>query len=148
MYNTSYHYDSYAYEASATLDPTVVIAIVVASLLVGIAFYVIFGFFCSRIFKKLGVEPSWAAWVPLYNQWKFLEAGGQQGWWMFIPFANVFFAAIAAYNIGAKFGKSGGWVVLYLFLSPVWIILLGSKGSQPVENPAQMNIVNYTSNNS
>lgn len=77
MYNTSYYYDSYAYEASATLDPTVVIAIVVASLLVGIAFYVIFGFFCSRIFKKLGVEPSWAAWVPLYNQWKFLEAGGQ-----------------------------------------------------------------------
>ena len=144
MYNSSYYYTNYSYEASTTVDPAVMITIILTWLLVGIGFYVIFGIFCSKIFKKLGIEPSWAAWVPFYNMWKFFEAGGQQGWWMFVPFANVVFQIIAAYNIGLRFGKGGGWVVLYLFLSPIWIILLGLNSAQPVKNPNQMNIVNNT----
>ena len=46
--------------------------------LLGIIAYVIFAFFLSRVFGKMGIEP-WKAWVPIYNYWVFLEAGGFAG---------------------------------------------------------------------
>lgn len=142
MYRTySYHY----YTSSSTVDSGVFVAMLIISLLFAAAFYVIYGIFASKIFKKLGVAPAWAAWVPFYGQWKFMEAGGQQGWWIFVPVANVIFQVIAAYNVGLKFGKEGGWVVLYLFLNPVWLILLGMKDTKPVANPKQMSIINPAS---
>lgn len=134
----------YQYETDRVLSNDTMIAIFIICLLIGIATYIIYGFFGSQIFKKTGTTPSWAAWVPIYGQWKFLETGGQQGWWMFVPVANVIFVIVAAYNIGLKFGKSAAWVALYIFIFPVWLILLGSKGSQTVKNPKQMNIVNVS----
>lgn len=88
--------------------------------------YVISSWFTSRIFKKAGVK-SWVGWVPVYNQWKLLELGGQQGFWAvlaLLPVINwvaMVFFYIATYEIGLRFGKSGGWVVLAIFLPIVWL---------------------------
>lgn len=128
--------------STTTIDPAAFVGMILIWLVFGLAFYIVFAIFLSKIFKKLGTTPTWAAWVPVFNQWKFNEAGGQQGWWIFVPIANVIFQVIAAYNIGLKFGKSGSWVALYLFLYPIWVILLGVNSAQPVESPQQMSVLN------
>ena len=96
--------------------------------------YVFTAIFTGMIFKKAGV-PAWKAWVPFYNIWKFFEIGGQAGalsLFMYVPFLNIVgmvFMAISAYNIGLKLGKDGIYVLLWLFISPVWLILLGIEKS-------------------
>ncbi len=97
--------------------------------------YVVTSFLLGRIFKKAGVE-QWKAWVPIYNNWKFLEIGGQQGFWAVlavIPVINLIsavFMIIAAYYIGLKLGKQGAFVVLYIFLPLVWLIWLAVDDSK------------------
>ena len=113
------------------------IGFILFALVMAIGAYVLFAIFTGKIFKKAGV-PAWMAWVPFLNNWKFLEIGGQQGWLSLltltaiIPFVgwigsivSVVFMAIAAYNIGLKLGRTGSWVLMYIFLSPVWLIIMG-----------------------
>ena len=91
--------------------------------------YVLTSLFTMRIFKKAGA-PGWAAWVPIYNSWKMLEIGGQQGFWAvlaIIPIVNIVSAVmmyIAMYHIGLKLGKSGAFLVLGIFLPFIWLIWL------------------------
>jgi hypothetical protein len=104
--------------------------------------YVLFSWLLSRLFRKAGI-PAWKAWVPVYNYWVFLELGGQQGWLailMLVPVANIVatvFLCIAAYNIGLAFGKEGAWVVLYIFVSWLWlaIVALDSSRWEPWRSP-------------
>ena len=135
---SSYYYnDPSSYSSGSQLTPDQTAAagmfMVFFSLVVfvlSIAMYVIAAVSLMRIFKKAGV-PSWIAWVPFYNTWKILEIGGQQGFWAvlaIIPILNIVaavFTYIAMYNIGLKLGKSGSFVLLAIFLSPVWLIWLG-----------------------
>jgi hypothetical protein len=107
---------------------------IVFFLILAAGIYVVNAIFLGKIFKKAGVE-SWIAWVPFYNNWKFLELGGYQGWiaiLSIIPYAGIVttvFMCMAAYQIGLKLRKDGVWVVLYIFLSLVWIIILAVDGS-------------------
>ncbi len=98
-------------------------------LLVFIITYVVNALLLGQIFKKAGA-PTWAAWVPVYNNWKFLEIGGQQGFWAvlaFVPIVGVVslvFSYIAAYHIGKSLGKSDAFVLFAIFLPIVWLIWL------------------------
>lgn len=104
-------------------------------LIAGIIGYVINAFLLSRIFKKAGVE-EWKAWVPIYNSWIMLELGGQKGFWavlMLVPIVNLValvFFIIAEYEIGLKFGKSGAFVLLAIFLPIVWLAWLAFDSSR------------------
>lgn len=108
-----------------------------------IAIYAVTSFLWSKVFAKMGIE-SWKAWVPVYNSWTFVEAAGFPGWWVLVAFipglniALIVLLAIAAYRIGLGFGKSGVWVLLYIFLPIVWFAILGFDSSR--WNPALMNI--------
>lgn len=97
--------------------------------IVSIGAYLLGCFLLSRIFKKAGVKTS-IAYIPIYNAWKLLEIGGQKGFWIFVPVANIIFTIIAAYNIGKKLGKEDWFVILYIFVPLVWIIILGFDKSQ------------------
>lgn len=94
-----------------------------------IAGYVVASLCIMSIFKKAGV-PGWMAWVPVVNNWKMFEIGGQHGWWallMFIPIVNIVAAImffIAMYHIGIKLGKDGVFILLGIFLPIVWYIWL------------------------
>ena len=83
-----------------------------------------------KLYAKAG-EAGWKSLIPIYNAWVFLRMGGQSSWWalvIFVPLINVVaavFLAIAAYNIGLKLGKEGWWVVIYIFASSIWYLLLG-----------------------
>lgn len=101
----------------------------IAGLFLGLIAYVLSSLFLMRIFNKAGV-PGWSAWVPVYNNWKLLEIGGQQGFWAilsFVPVVNIVSIVmiyIAQYHIGLKLGKSGAFVALAILLPPVWLIWL------------------------
>jgi hypothetical protein len=107
---------------------------IVFFLILAAGIYVVNAIFLGKIFKKAGVE-SWIAWVPFYNSWKFLELGGYQGWiaiLAIIPYAGIVttvFMCMAAYQIGLKLRKDSAWVVLYIFLTLVWIIILAVDDS-------------------
>ena len=121
------------------LDQETVVAAMAATfllaLVVGLISYIITGVFLGKLFKKAGIA-SWVAWVPIYNNWKMLEIGGQQGYWAalallpVVQYGSVAFMYIAMYNIGHKFGKSNNFVLLGVFLPIVWIIWLALDTSK------------------
>ncbi|MDR1196926.1 MAG: DUF5684 domain-containing protein [Candidatus Nomurabacteria bacterium] len=143
MYNTTdlYPYDyGYNYSTSTVADSAGLAAFLAAYLfiwcIVLIAAYVVEAIFMMMLFKKAGVA-AWKAWVPVYNTIKFWQLGGQNP--LFLLFALIpgagaivvaIFDFIAAYNIGLKLGKSGGWVAMYIFLPIIWLIIMGVDSSQ------------------
>ena len=96
--------------------------------------YVINSILLGRIFKKAGVSPA-IAWVPIYNNWKTLQLGGQKGYWAalalipIVQYVSIVFMFIAYYNIGLKLGKTGTFVLWAIFLPIVWIIWLATDKS-------------------
>lgn len=130
------YYSSSMYETTSTAssaDTAAALAILAfvygVMIIAGIITYVVVSLCLMRIFKKAGA-PAWAAWVPIYNSWKILEIGGQQGFWAvlaIIPFVNIVsavFIIIAQYHIGLKLGKSGMFVLWAIFVPIVWFIWL------------------------
>ncbi len=132
MYKYSYYTPSYSSSytnASAGLA-MFSIGLIIFYLIVIAAAYVYSGITLGKIFKKAG-QPAWAAWVPFYNTWKFLELGALPGALIFLTLvpglgslALVVLMQVAAYRIGRGFGKSGEFVLLSIFLAPVWFGIL------------------------
>lgn len=143
----SYNYEPTS-EADAAAGAAIFMVVFMLFIIIAIITYVVNAFLLGRIFKKAGVE-QWIAWVPIYNTWKTLELGGQQGFWAvltLIPFVNIIaaiFLYIAMYNIGLKLQKEGWFVVLAIFVPIVWLIWLAvdeskwdEKGTKAVAKPA------------
>ena len=109
-------------------------AFLVFTLLFAAGLYVLMALALSSFFKKVGVD-SWIAWVPIYNNWKWLEVGGQQGWLALIaliPYGGIvtsIFLYIGMYRTGKAFGKDGAFLVLGIFLPFVWAFILGGRNS-------------------
>jgi len=138
----NYYNDNFMYpsptpspEVSAGVAAVFISVFFVFLLLFIIASYAITAFLLGRIFKKAGV-PQWIAWVPVYNTWKLLELGGQQGFWAvlaFLPFVNIVslvFVYIAMYRIGKNLGKEDWFVLLAIFVPIVWMIWLAFDDSK------------------
>lgn len=129
--------DVYSDSASAQLaSDELVMTIYIVTAVLSVIIYVFTAVFLGMIFKKANV-PAWKAWVPVYNNWTFLELGGQKGWLallsltIIIPFINFItvtvlavFQIIAAYKIGKKFGKEDWFVAFYILLPFVWLVWL------------------------
>ena len=130
--NYTYTYDS---ATDAALDPAMLMGLFTFLILFAVLAYAITAFLLGKVFQKAGV-PQWAAWVPVYNNWKLLEIGGQQGFWAvlaFIPFVNfvsLIFVYIAMHNIGRSLGKESWFVLLAIFLPIVWMIWLAFDDSK------------------
>jgi len=105
---------------------------IVVTLLFVLAIYVLTAIAMMGFFRKVGVEP-WIAWVPVYNNWKWLEIGGFQGW---IALAQLIypggivtsiFIYIGMYRTGIAFRKDVGFFILGLFFPFIWAFILGGK---------------------
>ncbi len=114
----------------AGMDPAVAIILVLVFLSFAIIAYAFGAIFLGKVFKKAGVSPV-IAWIPVYNNWKMLEIGGQQGFWVllyFIPFINivpVVFTIMAVHNINKKLGFDTLMTLLAVFFSYIWIVVAG-----------------------
>jgi hypothetical protein len=107
-------------------------AVIAFALFLALVVYVLNGFAFMRLFRKVGIEP-WAAWVPIFINWRILELGGQAGWLSLLALVNpggivaAVFEAIGSYRTGIAFRKPGSYVVLFIFLPFVWAFILGSE---------------------
>lgn len=117
---------------------SIFIGIFLTIIIGGALIYVVVAFFMMKVFDKAGVEGKWRAWVPVYNAMVFAKLGDLSPWvaliaWgatiLLAPFGLSAIAAllpaavmaVAAWRIGLKLQKDTPWVILWIFLSPVWL---------------------------
>ncbi|HVB65364.1 MAG TPA: DUF5684 domain-containing protein [Nitrolancea sp.] len=80
-----------------------------------------------RVFTKAG-QPGWAAIIPIYNTVIFMRIVGRPGWWTiltFIPGVNIIVGIVVALDLAKVFGKSGAFAVGLIFLSAIFLPILG-----------------------
>lgn len=89
------------------------------------------------IYSKAG-KPGWACLVPFYNRIVLLEIVGKPWWWillMFVPLLNIIII-IWVFNLLAKsFGKSEGFTIGLILLSPIFLPIL-AFGDSEYQGPA------------
>lgn len=141
--------DNYYYDTGAAI--AALFAFIVVGLIFGIAAYVVTSLFMMKVFEKAGVQGKWRAWIPVYNSMIFSKLGDLSPWLVlysfggaivlsWIPVLNIFAGllslaggvvlALAAYRVGQKLQKEGAWVVLYIFLSIVWLGIMAFDKSR------------------
>ena len=118
----------------STFDPSIVSTILVGyfAILLPILLVVLIGMW--RVYSKAG-QPGWAVLIPFYNLYVFTQIIRRPGWWMLLYFASlipvvgsiaVLVVSIMDYLRLAKvYGKSVGFGVGLVLLSPVFIPILG-----------------------
>lgn len=77
-----------------------------------------------KVYKKLGL-PGWGVIVPIYGQWILLKAVDLPGWLSILPVANGIALIVANYKLAGKFGKSAGFGLGLVFLTPIFYMILG-----------------------
>ena len=91
-----------------------------------------------KVFTKAG-KPGWAAIIPIYNTIVLLQIAGKPIWWivlLFIPIVNIIIAVLVMIGVAKSFGKGTGFALGLLFLSPIFIPILGFSDAQYVGAPA------------
>ena len=108
------------------------------------------------IFKKAG-RYGWEAFIPIYNKWVLFEISGYPGAYIFFylipcvgPIVFFVFEIMAFVSLSKKFGKSGAFSLLLLFLPLIGFSILAFDKStydnSLGENPQKTN--NNNNNNS
>ena len=116
--------ESYAYDTAVTAAMTGFLAIYY---LIMLALLVVIIIAQWKIFVKAGL-PGWASIVPFYNMYCLFDITWGNGWLFlltFIPCVGFVFNLIAIYKLAPAFGKSGGFGVGLIFLSPIFLMILG-----------------------
>ncbi len=125
MYQSTY-LDSTAYAAILSILATYSIVILAICILLIVATW--------KIFVKAG-KPGWAAIVPFYNTYCLFEISFGNGWLFlltFVPCANFVVLIILYFKLAKAFGQGTGFGFGLLFLSPIFMLILGFGSSQYV----------------
>jgi hypothetical protein len=80
-----------------------------------------------RIYEK-GGQPGWAVLIPFYNIYVLLKLVGRPGWWLLlllIPVVNLIVAIIVINDLSKSFGQGVGFTLGLIFLTPIFLLLLG-----------------------
>lgn len=131
MMTAPYH----LFGTTPTLSTEILGGIIVALGTLLLISYIVGALVLGKIFKKANIA-SWKAWVPGYNSWIILEMGRQPGWWVlvalipYIGLVAIIVFYIALYHIGNRFGKSGWFVLLAIFVPFVWMLWLAFDSSR------------------
>lgn len=84
------------------------------------------------LFKKAGYD-GWKALIPYYNSWILSELSLGNGVYMlitFVPVIGLVFSYYWLYKICVSFGKDIGFTIGYMFLHPVFALILAFDKSQ------------------
>mgnify|MGYP000920907785 CR=1 FL=1 len=87
-----------------------------------------------KIYTKAG-KPGWACIIPIYNIIVLLEIVGKPWWWlllMLLPFVNIIFAIWMLNLLSKSYGHGVGFTLGLLFLSFIFIPILGLGESKYV----------------
>jgi Family of unknown function (DUF5684) len=91
-----------------------------------------------KVFTKAG-KPGWAAIIPIYNLIVLLQIAGKPLWWIllfFIPVVNIVVIAMIWISVAKAFGKGTGFALGLLFLSPIFVPILGFSDAKYIGSPA------------
>ena len=80
-----------------------------------------------KIFVKAG-KPGWASIIPLYNTYCMFQISFGNGWLFLlclVPCVNIVMIIIMYVKLAKAFGKSGGFAVGLIFLSFIFLPMLG-----------------------
>ena len=119
-----------ALSSNTTTDPAYAAGSAVGGLLGLVITVLITGFALKGIFTKAG-QPTWAAFVPVYNIAILLRIAGLSPWLVilfFVPILNIVAQVLLAINVAKVFGKGLGTVFLIFFFSIIMYFVL-SYGS-------------------
>lgn len=87
-----------------------------------------------KIFTKAG-QPGWKCLIPIYNTVILLRIVGRPAWWLallFIPFVNFVIIIMLLLDLAKSFGKTTGFGVGLICLSPIFYPILGFGESRYV----------------
>jgi len=87
-----------------------------------------------KIFTKAG-EEGWKSLIPIYNYIVLLKIVGRPWWWLLlflIPIVNVVIAIIILNDLSKSFGHGMGFTLGLIFLSNIFLLILGFGSSQYV----------------
>jgi len=91
-----------------------------------------------KIFVKAG-KPGWAAIIPIYNFFVYLQIIGKPWWWfllLFIPIVNFVIIIMMIHQLSVRFGKGTGFTLGLLFLSFIFIPILAFGPAKYTAPPA------------
>ena len=115
------------------------------SLIIGIVVALVMIAGMWKMFSKAG-EPGWASIIPFYNAYvlfKITWGSGIKFLLLLIPIANIVILIMTQIKLAKAFGKSTGFAVGLILLSPIFYVILGFDSSEylgvPVTTVAQTN---------
>jgi len=86
-----------------------------------------------KIFTKAG-QPGWAVLIPIYNIYVMTLIAKKPAWWLIIillvPIVNFIFLIMLLHAISVNFGKGVGFTLGLIFLSWIFIPILGYGSAQ------------------
>lgn len=88
----------------------------------------VFGVVCTwKLFTKAG-EPGWKCIIPYYNLYVFFKIVYGDRWYrlffLFIPFANIYFFIKFYLDLAKAFGKGAGYGIGLIFLNVIFLPML------------------------
>jgi hypothetical protein len=85
-----------------------------------------------KMFTKAGI-PGIFALIPIVNLFFIPQVGGKPAWWAilyFIPLVQIIFIVLTYMAIAERFGRGVGTVLGLLFLTPIFVCILGFGSAQ------------------
>ncbi len=135
-YTSSYDYTP-ASTTSDSISAGVVLVIFLVALFVSLLAYLFFALCYYKIFKKAKVQNTWAAFIPIYNNWVLYELAGRPGWWallVLIPglgsLIGLIVSIIALIDVAKSFGKDVWYAVLLIVVPIIGFPMLAFGGAQ------------------
>lgn len=106
------------------------------ALVFGLAIAVVMIVAMWKLFEKAG-KPGWGCLIPLYNNYCLFDIAFGNGWLfllMFLPIVNFVILIMLFFKLAKAFGKGIGFGFGLLFLSIVFLPILG-LGSAEYDGP-------------
>ena len=83
-------------------------------------------------------EPAWAAIIPIYNLYVMFKIIYGNGWkflLMLVPILNMIIGIAMYIRLAQVYGRSTGFGIGLLFLSPIFFLLLAFDGKSNYQGP-------------
>lgn len=126
---------NYSFSYKTNVDPSALLPMLIVSGIIGLVCLIAEW----RIFTKAG-KHGWAALIPFYNVWTEFEVICGRGTAMFrllIPLYNIYWIIKSMIKLAQAFGKSTGFGIGLIFLTPIFICILGF-GKDEYKGPQDM----------
>lgn len=112
---------SYNYSTTGSGDPAALfMALMIFTIVITLIFVIPALIGMWKVFVKAG-KPGWAAIVPLYNLYIYVQIAQKPTWWfvlMLVPYVNIVVNIMLTLEIAKKFNKSAAFAIFGLLLFP------------------------------